>query len=195
MTAKTSRSDPIRVDFLPQPLLDTPGRIGMTFAPGKKDHGMYALWDRDLGADLGHLVDEYRAAVLVSLIEDSELELLAIRDLAAKAESVGLELLRFPFRDAGIPASVDAGDAIVGAVLDAAFSGRNVVIHCRGGLGRTGLVAACCLVALGFDPADAIVHVRAARSGAVETRGQEQFIHAFARERRGTRRPVPTVGT
>jgi ADP-ribosylglycohydrolase/protein-tyrosine phosphatase len=189
MTAKTSDSDPIRVDFLPQHLLGTSGRIGMTFAPGKKDHGMYALWNRDLGADLGHLVDVYGAAVLVSLVEDAELDLLSIRDLPAQADAAGLELLRFPFRDAGVPASVEAGAAIVGAVLDAAVSGRNVVIHCRGGLGRTGLVAACCLVALGCDATDGISHVRAARAGAVETRGQEQFIHSFAKEHRGTRRP------
>lgn len=188
MTAKTSHSDPIRVDFLPQYLLNTSGRLGMTFAPGKKDHGVYALWDRDLGADLERLVDVYGAAVLVSLVEDAELNLLSIADLAARAESAGLDLLRFPFRDAGIPASVEAADAIVSAVLDAVRAGRNVVVHCRGGLGRTGLVAACCLVALGLDSTDAISRVRTARTGAVETRGQERFIHEFAKVRRGSRR-------
>ena len=40
--------------------------------------------------------------------------------------------------------------------------------------------AACCLVALGHDPAAAIAIVRKARPGAVERAGQERFIEAFA---------------
>lgn len=43
----------------------------MTFAPGKNDRGMYATWDRDLGADLERLVDAYRTSVLLSLVEDA----------------------------------------------------------------------------------------------------------------------------
>ena len=42
-TLRTSTSDPIRVDFLPFPL---PGRVGLTFAPGKCDgclHGVMRI--------------------------------------------------------------------------------------------------------------------------------------------------------
>jgi len=56
----------------------------------------------------------------------------------------------------------------------------NVVLHCLGGLGRSGMVAACALVDAGLAPDDAIRLVREHRSPrAVETRTQEEFVHRF----------------
>jgi ADP-ribosylglycohydrolase len=71
-------------------------------------------------------------------------------------------------------------EALVTCILDAARAGANVIIHCRGGLGRSGLAAACCLVALGHSANDAIRAVRAARRGAIETEAQEAFVARFA---------------
>ena len=39
MKTQTSTTDPIRVDFVPADVTGLPGRIGMTFAPGKKAEG------------------------------------------------------------------------------------------------------------------------------------------------------------
>lgn len=44
--AKTSRSHPIRVDFISREALGIGGRLGMTFCPGKKAEGIGGLWDR-----------------------------------------------------------------------------------------------------------------------------------------------------
>jgi protein-tyrosine phosphatase len=40
-------------------------------------------------------------------------------------------------------------------------------------------MAACALVRLGEKPELAIARVRAARPGAIETRGQERFVQGF----------------
>jgi ADP-ribosyl-[dinitrogen reductase] hydrolase len=55
-------------------------------------------------------------------------------------------------------------------------SGERVVVHCRGGLGRAGTVAALMLVECGESPEVAIKRVRAARPGAIETAGQERWV-------------------
>jgi protein-tyrosine phosphatase len=50
-----------------------------------------------------------------------------------------------------------------------------------GGLGRSGTVAACCLVAAGMSPEAAIAAVRTARGPrALETIAQENFVVTFA---------------
>ena len=54
--------------------------------------------------------------------------------------------------------------------------GGRVLLHCRAGLGRTGMIAARLLVELGTPPDAAIVSVRAARTGAIETRAQERHV-------------------
>ena len=55
-----------------------------------------------------------------------------------------------------------------------------VIVHCRAGLGRTGTVVACYLVASGFSPADAIDSVRNKRPGSIETREQEQAVYRWS---------------
>jgi ADP-ribosyl-[dinitrogen reductase] hydrolase len=55
-------------------------------------------------------------------------------------------------------------------------TGSSVLVHCRGGLGRAGTIAARLLVELGTEPATAIANVRAVRPGAIETSDQERFV-------------------
>jgi ADP-ribosyl-[dinitrogen reductase] hydrolase len=55
-------------------------------------------------------------------------------------------------------------------------NGFDIVVHCKGGLGRAGMVAATLLVELGRAPSEAIAMVRAVRPGAIETSAQEDFV-------------------
>ena len=180
-----SDNAPLRIDFLPVHVTGLPGRIGMTIAPGKRIDGIHGNWDRDLGQDLTRIREVYGMDVLVCLLEDHELDLLQIAELPELAARMGLEVMRHPIRDGGVPADEGRLHETVTKILKAAASGRSVMVHCRGGLGRAGLIAGCCLVALGKTADEAMAMVRASRRHTIENRTQEDAIRAY--ERAGTR--------
>lgn len=173
---RTSETDPIKVALLPVDMVNLKGRIGVTFAPGKRYRALTTEWRRNLDKDLDRLCQAYGAAVLVSLIEDHELEQLGIPELFTRCEEHGIQVIRFPIPDGGVPGSVAEFSQLVDRILETARKGQNVIIQCRGGLGRSGLVAAACLAALGKEPDSAISAVRRVRFGAVENEAQEHFV-------------------
>jgi protein-tyrosine phosphatase len=179
---RTSETDPIQADFIPEDEVQTPGRLGMTFAPGMRTTGMRGRWERDLSADLRALEEEHETDVLVSLMEDHEYRGYQISGLLEQDNIGNIEILRFAIEDMGVPqeAESEGFEAFVQDVVQRMERGQNVVVHCRGGLGRTGTLAACVLVALGCHTADeAIAAVREARKGTVQTREQEDFVRLF----------------
>jgi ADP-ribosyl-[dinitrogen reductase] hydrolase len=54
--------------------------------------------------------------------------------------------------------------------------GRDVLVHCRGGLGRAGTIGSRLLIELGMEPATAIERVRSVRPGAIETLEQKKYV-------------------
>jgi protein-tyrosine phosphatase len=177
MRTRTSESSPIQVALLDAPSL--PGKIGMTFAPGKHQNGMTANWRRDLDADLLRLREEFKASVLVCLLEEHELTAVKIKQLPDEATQHGIEFWHFPIPDTGVPSDLEASADLVARIHGALENGETVVIHCMGGLGRTGTIAAACLVGLGENSEAAIHEVRSARPGAIENELQKDFVTTF----------------
>jgi atypical dual specificity phosphatase len=75
------------------------------------------------------------------------------------------------------PEQLQAG---VKAMREAIDAGERVAVHCGGGLGRTGTLMACYLVARGASADAAIAHVRRMRPGSIETREQEQAVRDYS---------------
>ena len=89
-----------------------------------------------------------------------------------------MQWFHLPIRDVCVPCGdFESEWIIVGEALRAILrSGFDIVVHCKGGLGRAGMVAARLLVEPGQSPEDAIAAVRAARPGAVETPAQAAHV-------------------
>ena len=175
--ARTSESDPIRIAAVTP--ADDHGRIGITLCPGKTDPaGISGAWARDLAADLDAIAS-WGATAVVSLITDEEIDYLGVRGLAGAVHERHMEWWHVPIRD-GRPPGLDfeEGWAAAGeAIRDRLRAGFDVLVHCKGGLGRAGTVAARLLVEFGAGADEAMRRVRAARSQyAIETRSQEGHV-------------------
>ncbi len=175
MHARTSQSHPLQIDTL-GPV--GRGRLGLTLCPGKYDpYAQTGAWDRDLDTDLRTLRD-WGASTVVTLMETHELELLRVPDLGERVSRAGLGWWHLPIVDGGVPnrhfehAWNRAGEDLRRRLM----AGEGIAIHCRGGLGRTGIVAARLLVEFGEAPESALFRVRRARTGTVENWLQEEYV-------------------
>lgn len=95
------------------------------------------------------------------------------------AGHAAFEIIHFPIPDMGFP--TPRACAVVCRDIITRMERSAVLVHCRAGLGRTGTIAACCLVVMGEEPARALQRVRAINPRYVQTPAQEQFIGHFAR--------------
>ncbi len=178
-----SVNSPLRIDAV---RLKRGGEIGMTICPGKKIvGGLTGDSDRDLEADIQAII-KWGPDAVVTLIEHHEFRLLEVPKLGEMVEQAGMDWHHLPIRDVDVPNEdfenlwFYSGHRLRRALA----AGSKVLIHCRGGLGRSGMIAARLLVEMGEEPMDAIRQVRSARRGAIETPEQEQYVLA-ARPPRG----------
>jgi ADP-ribosyl-[dinitrogen reductase] hydrolase len=157
------------------------GLVGLTFCPGKKQpSAVTGAWDRDLGLDLD-AVAAWNAAAVVTLLEPHELTHLGVDGLGAAVRARHIAWYHLPIRDVDVPdAEFERAWGQVGPGLRARLrDGANVLVHCKGGLGRAGMIAARLLIELGMAPDEAIAQVRVVRPGAIETARQLARVRSW----------------
>lgn len=184
ISVRTSISHPLRIAVVTAG--SEFGRIGITFCPGKYDpHGMSGAWDRDLNRDLDTIRD-WGAAAIVTLLEPEELTLLKVERLGEEVLRRNMSWFHLHIADVSTPDErfEQAWDVAGEELRSILRGGSDVLVHCRGGLGRAGTIAARLLVELGMEPVTAIASVRAVRPGAIETSDQEKFVLDVGRARK-----------
>ena len=121
------------------------------------------------------------------MLNFAELRSLGIKvDYGAAVSRAGIEFVHYPIVEgAGAGdhnGTMQAAHAVVASAVSVLQRGENSVMHCRGGVGRAGMMAACVLLFTreAATPKQAIGSVRKRRcKQAVETRRQEDFVKRY----------------
>lgn len=147
--------------------------------------GRLAILARPRGNDwLNDEIFGWREAgvqVVVSLLgPDEELEL-GLADEARLVLSNNLRFISFPIKDYGVPSSEEEVHDLVKQVEHLLDRGNTVGIHCRAGIGRSAIVAACMLVERGQSVEVSFEQIERARGVHVpDTVNQREWVADFA---------------
>jgi protein-tyrosine phosphatase len=147
--------------------------------PGSVYASAMPFSSRDL---LQTLFDEYgyhAIHTVVLLTSEAETVYHTGRNLRQFYLQKGLKVIYLPVEDFSTPDQTALNQA-VDAALAEAQAGRNIVIHCYYGRGRTGTFGACLArKALGMNGVDALNWIRSHIEGAVENDAQEAVVMRF----------------
>lgn len=151
-------------DFIIYALRVGGGTLALAPLPGSG--GKYA-WD------LAHLCD-WKPALVISLTTEAELVAVGAGRLGADIQAAGTRWIAFPVPDFGVPGPERAEDwqRLSDAARSALAGGGRVLIHCRGGCGRSGMAMLRLMIESGEEPGAALARLRRLRPCAVETEAQ-----------------------
>ena len=148
-----------------------PGRLAISARPrgGEWIADEISSW-RNFGVD-----------TIISLLTPTEERDLNLTYESAAARSQGLGFMSFPIEDRRAPNSDQEVAKLLEKMDKELSEGRKLVLHCRQGVGRSGLVAAGLLMTKGWSPQGAIQELSAIRGVSIpETIEQKEWIEHFA---------------
>lgn len=140
------------------------------------------------------LADDVRALrdagidVLVSALTLPEVDELGLKDEQDCCRRCGIEFLSFPIEDRSVPAS-PSFDTFLRDVNERLTKGERVAVHCRAGIGRSAIIAACLLMRNGLSPEAAFAEIEKARGISVpDTPDQRRWVEEYShRQKAGPR--------
>ena len=153
--------------FLTELPFDLPGRIFASVMP-------YGYYD-----PAGDSLIEFRASsiqVIVLLAEEEEWLSITGHNLLTLYKKEGYQVIYLPVPDFGVP-SLDDLEHAADLINEHARAGRNIVVHCHAGIGRTGVFMAYLAKKLfGLSGEEAVRWVRRYIPRAIESEEQRKFI-------------------
>lgn len=160
----------------PYSLFDATGAVAhliFTPCPGTKD------------ASIDEALSTLKAAgarAVVTVMPDEELAANEAGDLGARSQAQGLSWFQLPVADDSVPgpdfdASWTKTKTDIKQLLD---SGERIAIHCKGGSGRTGLIAAVLLLQQGLSVEEATRQVQVLRPNALKHPVHYAWLEKFA---------------
>ncbi len=140
------------------------GLVALAPIPGR--HGDYA-------GDLGTLL-EWRPDLVISMTTDIEMADARVSGLGHDLQCNSVKWVHLPIEDFGAPSSGSQTEwsEVSAAARRILSGGGKVLVHCRGGCGRSGMTVLRLMVESGENPEQALRRLRAARPCAVETAAQ-----------------------
>ena len=155
------------------------GKIILTSFPGLNSNGSF---EDSLFLSQLTIFKNNNCSSITSFVEDREFDILCDKKyFVEKIYKNNLKWHHLPIVDLSAPNRDFKYKWETTKVLlkNELISKKNIILHCRGGKGRAGTVAAILLIDFGIDKKEAIGLVRSARVGAIETKKQEDFIFAY----------------
>jgi protein-tyrosine phosphatase len=150
------------------------------------ESGRLGIMPRPRGGDW--LEDEIRSLmhsgvdVVISLLEREEILEFDLLEEQTLCLANGISFLSFPIRDRNIPSSKREASDFAQSILKLLGSGKSVVIHCRAGIGRSALIAACALTLDGIPVNEAFEKIERARGCSVpDTQEQREWLVGLAK--------------
>lgn len=136
------------------------------------------------GVDLETSVSELHQAgadAIVTMMTDEELAKFEVASLPDVVRQSGMSWFHFPVEDDAAPGEVfeQSWQAHKADVLALIEQGKCVAIHCRGGSGRTGFMAAVIMRELGMDAVQATRLVKGLRPNSLKLPAHSEYLAAL----------------
>lgn len=148
------------------------GKLIFTPCPGTKDSSL---------VDSLATLKQAGASAVISLMPASELATNGAEDIGKQCQAQDMAWFHLPVADEQVPLE-DFGQgwkASKQSILERLNAGQDIAIHCKGGSGRTGLIAARIMIEAGIPRADAIALVQALRPKAIQHPAHINWITQF----------------